>query len=630
MKVSNHWTIFRRRNAQKAQSFQVLEKWMGSGFARFVWLGLLCILLVILYFPVCSPCSELNGFAWIDDQYMFWNNPHLLVAWNVNGLRQLMSHPYFLDWTPFYWPLIWVERGLFGNTAVTYRLFSIGFYMLSMAIMGQWLYRLVRNVAIVGFTVLLIGLHPIMIESVEWVTSQKTVLSLLLAVCALNIYDLSLRRESGILRGVCAVVVFLALGMKLRGLALPFGLCLYDVCFYWAKAGRFRGAMVLGALKRCWLMLMLSLGWAAYNQLVVFRQVEGGSGVSSYLGGGFFASIATHAVIEMRTLLGHWLIPNHLYFYYDFTLYDWSDWMPWLSVFVLLGTVGLILLALPLSMRPWGVFAVGWIGLQRALPAGIFPMQWCVMNNRYSTVAILGAAVLLLLLFHRCSQLPWWQLTQLVRWLAGFTVVVLFLVWGRNSIGLLENREAKREATQPGCVMHDWVDYQMSKRREDKVVALRNMVSRRAVLSPFKMMKVVDAWLLLLWKDSPDEDFQICRELIDTNAGSDWERLLYHARLTLAAGDRQMAVRGFREAVDCAPQMMTDWVESADLSSETVYLDFVSTGDGVMRYFFLKKWAAATRDFLPIVPVGTAQEWLEVVDCAWDQKRKIQKEQRDE
>lgn len=591
-----------------------------KNWSLWVWLGLLIFLLGFLYFPVYFPGSGQVGFAWVDDQYMFRDNPHLLTAWDLDGLRQLMSAPYFLDWTPFYWPVIWIERGLFGNMAVNYRLFSIGFYVLSMVCLGQWLRRLVPDSAKVGFVVLLIGLHPILIESVEWVTSQKTVLSLLLAVCALSVYDLSLRKESKILRGACSAIVFFALGMKLRGLALPFGLCLYDICFYWAKDSRLRVATVLNSLKRCWPILLMALGWAVYNQLVVFRHVEGGAGVNSYLGGSFSASTATHAVIEMRTLLGYWIAPARLYFYCDFTLYDWSDWMPWQALFLLLGAAVLILLALPRSMRPWGFFALGWIGLQRALTAGIFPMQWVVMANRYSTVAILGVAVLLLLLLHRCSLLSWWVPFRYVRWLSGFVMVVLFFIWGESSVGLLESRDAKRAAIQPGSVMNDWVDYQTSKRREDKLEALQNMISRRAALSPSKKMKVIDAWLLLLWKNSPEEDFQICRDLIETSAEFGWERLLYHARLELAAGNRQEALRGLRKAVDCAPQMLTDWVGSANPSSESVYLDFVSNGDGVMRYFFLKKWATAAKDFLPLLDEGPESELLQIVDLAWDQQ----------
>ncbi|MDF7805850.1 hypothetical protein P4E94_00265 [Pontiellaceae bacterium B12219] len=122
------------------------------------------------------------------------------------------------------------------------------------------------------------------------------------------------------------------------------------------------------------------------------------------------------------------------------------------------------------------------------------------------------------------------------------------------------------------------------------------------------------------WMNSPDDDVLSCMNLIERYSKSNWEKLLYRARLEGRQGHWKESRKLLRASVERAPKMMSDWVESCSRSRDTAYLDFVSEGDGVMRYFFLKKWSAAAVDLLPLMDAGPDKELMQLVSVAWEQR----------
>ncbi len=344
-------------------------------------------------------------FALLDDVPALKENPHLVEAWDVAGLKALISRPYFFDWTPLYWVAIWVQRGLFGNAAVVYRAVSLLAFWSALLILFDLLRRWTRCVPLSAGLILILGAHPLTVETLAWPTTQKTVLSLLLAVLVLALYDRLLRCTGRRMRAAVwigvATLCLVAFGVKLRGLTLPFCLAAYDIVRPGTPPSARRGAHLGGVLRRSGPLMLAALLWAAYNQIVIFGGSESAQTFDRYLGGDFSRSVATHAVIELRSLF-HWVRPGQLYFFHNYTVYDLMDWQPWASVIGVLGVLGALVWATPSRHRATAWFCAAWYVLQRALTVGLFPYQWGEMCNRYALVASMGLLPL--------ASLPWLRL----------------------------------------------------------------------------------------------------------------------------------------------------------------------------------------------------------------------------
>lgn len=143
-----------------------------------VALGLLAAT-VIAYSPALRAT-----YIWDDDDYVV-ANPTLK---SVEGLRQI----WFVGGaTPQYYPLVhttfWLEYRLWGIER------PLGFHLVNVLLHGLSafvLWRLVRKLGIRGalLAAAIFALHPVMTESVAWITERKNVLSCLLYLCSALAY----------------------------------------------------------------------------------------------------------------------------------------------------------------------------------------------------------------------------------------------------------------------------------------------------------------------------------------------------------------------------------------------------------------------------------------------------------
>lgn len=119
------------------------------------------------------------GFIWDDDDYVTQNENLRTLA----GLFRIWFDPRSL---PQYYPLVhtsyWVEFGLWG-------LAPAGFHATNVLLHGTsavLLWRILAKLRVPGawFAAAIFAVHPVMTESVAWITERKNVLSLALALGA--------------------------------------------------------------------------------------------------------------------------------------------------------------------------------------------------------------------------------------------------------------------------------------------------------------------------------------------------------------------------------------------------------------------------------------------------------------
>ena len=131
---------------------------------RHDWLwGLVLILAVVLtYMPVWHA-----GFIW-DDDTILTANPCIV---GPLGLKEIWTTS-AADICPLVITTFWVEHALWGLAPVPYHLVNV----LLHAACAVLLWRLLRSLRVPGawLGAALWALHPVMVESVAWITEMKT------------------------------------------------------------------------------------------------------------------------------------------------------------------------------------------------------------------------------------------------------------------------------------------------------------------------------------------------------------------------------------------------------------------------------------------------------------------------
>ncbi len=154
----------------------VLERWWDKGWLR---LGLLGLAMFLAYWP----CLR-GGFVWDDDA---WTLKLQGLFQNASGLARIWTD---LTALQQYYPLtatsFWLDYHLWGFWTLPYHVENVLLHFLAVVLFWRLLKHLQVPGAMLASAVL--ALHPLMVESVAWITERKNVLSLVFYLAALLCY----------------------------------------------------------------------------------------------------------------------------------------------------------------------------------------------------------------------------------------------------------------------------------------------------------------------------------------------------------------------------------------------------------------------------------------------------------
>jgi len=141
-------------------------------------LVLVGIAVLVAYVPAIQ-----GGFVWDDDDYVEEN----LVLRNLEGLRAIWIEPKSIpQWYPLVHTTFWCEFQLWGLNPLGYHVTNVLLHIASTVL----LFLVLRRLAVAGalLAAAVFALHPVMVESVAWITERKNVLSLLCYLGSLLCY----------------------------------------------------------------------------------------------------------------------------------------------------------------------------------------------------------------------------------------------------------------------------------------------------------------------------------------------------------------------------------------------------------------------------------------------------------
>ncbi|MBL8859152.1 MAG: tetratricopeptide repeat protein [Planctomycetes bacterium] len=187
--------------------------------------------------------QQVRGFAFLtwDDNINVTDHAAVVGA-SFDGLAKVWREPYANLYVPvaytWFWTLAWISKNWLGNagpSAVLFHGANLALHFLCAWFVFRILARIVaaERAAFVG--ALAFALHPLVVESVAWVTEARGLTSALLAFAALDLWITRATAETRGLpvrvawRAVLATMLFaLALLAKPQAAALPAALALVD------------------------------------------------------------------------------------------------------------------------------------------------------------------------------------------------------------------------------------------------------------------------------------------------------------------------------------------------------------------------------------------------------------------
>ena len=188
---------------------------------------LLASLTLALYWPV-------HRFAFInyDDPDFVTRNDHLQHGFTVNALLWAIREPLVGNWHPVTSLALLIEYQFFGNQPAGYHWVNLLLHALNAVLLFHALQRLTGRTWPGVVVAALFSIHPLQVETVAWVSEQKSLLSACFGFLCLGAYAhyQNAPHSKVARRSYCLMISFFTLGLMSKPILVtwPFVLLLLD------------------------------------------------------------------------------------------------------------------------------------------------------------------------------------------------------------------------------------------------------------------------------------------------------------------------------------------------------------------------------------------------------------------
>jgi len=461
--ASRHSAVEKRKSGKRKIDSPYLSVAPGSWQLN-SGIVLLCIVATAVLYA-----GDLHlGFFRVDDQQYVVSNPWIQgVTWN--HLTQILSNPYYLNYSPLHLLSYAFDYAVSGLNAHTFHLSSnlwagvvAGFvYLVALAVTQE------RRIAVVA--ALLFVVHPVHVEAVAWISNRKDLLAAAFVLPCVLAY-LKYRQRGAIGWYLASLLLFLfALLGKLSVAAFPVVLVVLDLVLEKRSLSR----SIIDKIPFSILAALVA---------VAVQRAQPSTGLQS--------DLAMHAKAFVQSL---WLLTglgNYVIYRIPPTA---GDALSQLTGLVIL--IGLFVLPLLLRKRyPVATVSIYWI-LFTYLPTQVLPFSYPV-TDRYLLLPSVGAVILFAwLLIKATDHLQRWKVAA-----ATTLVTAVSFIWLTKTLDYLSEWRDPRSvwfaATRKSDDVHLY--YELGWEYREKAASF-GMQRRNAPL-PREEAK---HYASVVWKDDP-------------------------------------------------------------------------------------------------------------------------------
>lgn len=331
------------------------------------------------------------GYIWDDDSYLIGNT----LIQSLSGLWTLWTVP---GAHPQYYPMVFtsyfLEYQLWGLNLAGYHMVNVLLHGLSCLL----LWRLLDKLGLRGgwFVAMVFALHPVMVESVAWITERKNVLSLVFYLCGMlagvRLLDLGyvtkpLKNKAQTLLwwGLLLLCYMLAMLSKTVTVSLPAALL---VLVWWKHGAMSRRAVGL-------MLPLLVIGLALGLHTAHLEKATVGAVGQDWDTTRLQRTLLAGQIVWFY--IGKLVHPDPLIFIYHRWEIDTSDLMQWLPVV----SLSLIIITLLCIQRKTGrgLLAGLFLFLGTLFPAlgffNVYPMRFSYVADHFQYHASIAMIVLI-------------------------------------------------------------------------------------------------------------------------------------------------------------------------------------------------------------------------------------------
>jgi protein O-mannosyl-transferase len=362
-----------KRNRSSQQKVAIQPVIARSRLYSLVGLALIFLATCVAYLPAMN-----GGVLWDDDAHL--TKPELQ---SLSGLYRIWFEP---GATQQYYPLLhsafWSEHALWGDSVRGYHVVTLVWHLISVSLVYFILVRL--NIPGALLVAAIFALHPVMVESVAWITEQKNTLSAVFYLSALLMYlafDASRRRAY-----YFGALSLFALGLLTKTVTATLPAALL-VIFWWQ-----RGKLSWRSDVRPLIPFFVLGAIGGIVTAWVERTLIGAQGAD------FELTFIQRGLLAGRVVwfyLGKLLWPANLMFVYPRWNIDPSQWWQWIFPIATL----VVLIGLWAMRRRWrGPLAAALYFCGTLVPVlgflNVYPFLYSFVADHFQYLASLGIIVL--------------------------------------------------------------------------------------------------------------------------------------------------------------------------------------------------------------------------------------------
>jgi protein O-mannosyl-transferase len=309
---------------------------MTFGETRVVswWLRLTGALVLLLLVFLAYARVGNAGFIWDDEQHLT-QNPVIIGPLGLTDIWTSASAVYY----PLVLTTFWLLHHFVGLTPLPYHVLNVAFHAASALLLWRVLVQLRVRGAWLGAA--LWALHPVLVQSVAWITEMKNTQSALFYVLAISCFLQSReRRRNGVFYGLTIFFFVAAITSKPSTVMLPVVLAL---CLWWRESG-FKQRDLRSFLP----LILISLAASAWT---IWEQK-----FHSLATGAEWVQTPLQRVLISADAIWFYLLkllwPHPLIFIYPRWTIDPSRWFAWIPLVALFVVATVLFLKRNTALRP--------------------------------------------------------------------------------------------------------------------------------------------------------------------------------------------------------------------------------------------------------------------------------------
>ena len=309
---------------------------MTLGETRVVswWLRLTgALVLLLLVFLAYARVGD-AGFIWDDEQHLT-QNPVIIGPLGLTDIWTSASAVYY----PLVLTTFWILHHFVGLTPLPYHVLNVAFHAASALLLWRVLVQLRVRGAWLGAA--LWALHPVLVQSVAWITEMKNTQSALFYLLAISCFLQSReRKRNGVFYGLTIFFFVAAITSKPSTVMLPVVLAL---CLWWREGG-FKQRDLRSFLP----LILISLAASAWT---IWEQK-----FHSLATGAEWVQTPLQRILISADAIWFYLLkllwPHPLIFIYPRWIIDPSRWFAWIPLVALFVVATVLFLKRNTALRP--------------------------------------------------------------------------------------------------------------------------------------------------------------------------------------------------------------------------------------------------------------------------------------